>query len=131
MAAGVVLEPLVVVLLLFGGTWINRTIESSLTRIHPRRRSADYARAASPESVESGYTSPTPKDGLMSSRYRSSSPGTRENRSRKRQIVIFGLTAFVVTPDTTVFRDRLLSRLLQKLPFLVECWYWALVYWVS
>jgi hypothetical protein len=23
-----------------------------------------------------------------------------------------------------------LSRLLQKFPFLVEAWYWALIYWV-
>lgn len=131
MGAGVILEPLVVVLLLFGGTWVNRVTDSSLARIHTRRRSADYARAASPGSVESGYTSPTPKDGLLSPRCRSSSPAIREDRWRKRQIRIFGLSAFVITPDTAVFRDRLLSRLLQRLPFLVECWYWALVYWVS
>ncbi|KAG7293973.1 hypothetical protein NEMBOFW57_004034 [Staphylotrichum longicolle] len=27
-------------------------------------------------------------------------------------------------------KNRLLSRVLQKLPFLVEVWYWALIYWV-
>ena len=25
---------------------------------------------------------------------------------------------------------RLLSRLLRRFPFLVEAWYWALIYWV-
>jgi hypothetical protein len=36
----------------------------------------------------------------------------------------------VASPNTAVFSDRLLSRLLRRLPFLVECWYWALIYWV-
>jgi hypothetical protein len=48
----------------------------------------------------------------------------------KRHVGILGLSFPVSTPDTVVFQDRLLSRLLRKLPFLAECWYWALVYWV-
>lgn len=36
----------------------------------------------------------------------------------------------VTSPNTEVFKDRLLSRLLRKFPFLVEAWYWALIYWV-
>jgi hypothetical protein len=48
---------------------------------------------------------------------------------RKRQIRILSCTFEVKSPDTAVFQDRLLSRLLRKFPFLVECWYWALVYW--
>lgn len=35
----------------------------------------------------------------------------------------------MTSPNTVVFEDRFLSRLLRKLPFLVENWYWALVYW--
>lgn len=131
MGVGVVLEPLVVIVLLFGGTWINRVTESSLSSIHKRQRPTEYARAASPDSIESGYTSRTPKDGLMSPRRRSIASETPDNRWRKRQIGIFGLSSLVVTPDTVAFQDRLLSRLLRRLPFLVECWYWALVYWVS
>ncbi|CAK7207129.1 hypothetical protein SEUCBS139899_009937 [Sporothrix eucalyptigena] len=36
----------------------------------------------------------------------------------------------VWSPNTEVFKDRLLSRVLRKFPFLVEAWYWALIYWV-
>jgi hypothetical protein len=37
----------------------------------------------------------------------------------------------VMSPNTRRFKDYFLSRLLQKFPFLVEAWYWALIYWVS
>src|SRR4051794_24572554 len=106
MGAGLVLEPLVVVILLFGGAWINRATESSLARVHPHRRSAEYPRAASPGAIESGYASSTPKVELTNPQYRSRPPETSEIRWRKRQIGIFGLSALVVTPDTTVFRGR-------------------------
>ncbi|KAL1890456.1 hypothetical protein Sste5346_008285 [Sporothrix stenoceras] len=36
----------------------------------------------------------------------------------------------VASPNTEIFKDRLLSRVLRKFPFLVEAWYWALIYWV-
>lgn len=129
MGAGAILEPLVVVVLLFGGTWINRITSSVLSHSHPRRRSSDYARGTSPDSLESGYSSPTAKDGLLSPRCRS--PEILEKSWHKRHVGIFGLSFCVTTPATEVFQGRLLSRLLRKLPFLVECWYWALVYWVS
>lgn len=131
MGAGVVLEPLVVIVLLFGGTWINRVTDSALPRNHTRRRSPDYVRVTSPDSLESGYTSPTPKDGLLSSRCTSPPVEILDDQWRKRHIAVFGLSYCVSSPNTALFQDRLLSRLLRKLPFLVECWYWALVYWVS
>jgi len=127
MGVGVILEPLVVVVLLFGGTWINR-VTASVSHNHTRRRSSDYVRVTSPDSLESGSSSPTPKDGLLSPRCRS--PELLEGW-HKRHVGVFGLSFSVTTPTTDVFQDRLLSRLLRKLPFLVECWYWALVYWVS
>jgi hypothetical protein len=127
MGDGVILEPLVVIVLLFGGTWINRATASAVSHSHTRRRSSDYLRADSPDSLESGYSSPTPKDDLLSPRYRL--PEILEGW-HKRYIGAFGLSFPVTTPTTVVFQDRLLSRLLRKLPFLVECWYWALVYWV-
>ena len=37
----------------------------------------------------------------------------------------------VMSPNTKRFQDYFLSRLLKKFPFLVEAWYWALIYWVS
>jgi hypothetical protein len=36
----------------------------------------------------------------------------------------------IVSPNTRQFQDYFLSRLLKKFPFLVEAWYWALIYWV-
>ena len=36
-----------------------------------------------------------------------------------------------MSPNTKRFQDYFLSRLLKKFPFLVEAWYWALIYWVS
>lgn len=131
MGASVILEPLVVIVLLFGGTWINRITSSAVphSHTHTRQRSSDYVRETSPDSLESGYSSPTPKDGLLSPRSRSSE--IFEESWHKRRVGIFGLSFCVTTPATEVFQGRLLSRLLRKLPFLVECWYWALVYWVS
>jgi len=130
MGAGAILEPLVVIVLLFGGTWINRRTNLSIAR-HTCRKSSEYVRSGSPDSLESGYVSPTPKDGLLSPRSDSPSLQLSDDRWRTRQIGIFRLSCRVTSPNTAVFHDRLLSRLLQKLPFLAECWYWALVYWVS
>ncbi|KAJ6086888.1 hypothetical protein N7467_005802 [Penicillium canescens] len=128
MGVGAVLEPLVVIILLFGGTWINRTTGTNAHRHYARRKSADLVRAASPDSLESGYSSPTTKDGLLTPRSRSPLHQIPDGW-HKRQVGMLGLTLEVSSPNTAIFQDRLLSRLLRKLPFLVECWYWALVYW--
>lgn len=53
-----------------------------------------------------------------------------EPKWRKREIRFLGLRKEVVSPNTRRFEDYFLSRLLQKFPFLVEAWYWALIYWV-
>lgn len=131
MGVGAILEPLVVIVLLFGGTWINRRTKALTLRTQARRKSSGYTRSDSPDSLESGYTTPTPKDGLLSPRASSPVPSLVDERWRTRQLGIWGLSCRVTSPNTVVFQDRLLSRLLQKLPFLAECWYWALVYWVS
>ncbi|CAG8079964.1 unnamed protein product [Penicillium olsonii] len=120
MGVGAILEPLVVLVLLFGGTWINRVVSPS----NPRRNS-NLPRAASSDSLESGFSTST-KDGLLGSR--SPSPLPAENW-HKRQVSLLGVNWEVTSPNTAVFQDRLLSRVLRKFPFLVECWYWALVYW--
>lgn len=123
-----------VIVLLFGGTWINRSAgsfsSSSLGR-RSRRRSGAWPRDGSPDSVESGISSPTAKDGLLP--HRSTSPSLlqpEQSSWHQRQIGLFCWSVEVTSPNTLVFQDRFLSRLLRKLPFLAECWYWALVYWV-
>ena len=55
---------------------------------------------------------------------------SQESRWRTRELRVFGCTRTVRTPNTAVFRNRFLSRLLRRFPFLVEAWYWALIYWV-
>ncbi|KAF3391520.1 hypothetical protein F1880_007624 [Penicillium rolfsii] len=129
MGAGAILEPLTVIVLLFGGTWINRVTNTTYSRTYIRRQSSEYVRADARDSLESGCASPTSKDGLLSARSCSPLPQTPDDRWHKRQLTILGLSWTVSSPNTEVFRDRLLSRLLRKLPFLAECWYWALVYW--
>jgi hypothetical protein len=132
MGVGAILEPLVVIVLLFGGTWINRTVGSFPSARSARRKSSDRYRGASPDYVESGLSSPTAKDGLLSSR--SLSPTSSlfgQETWRKRSFGILSWTWEVTSPNNAVFQDRLLSRLLRKFPFLAECWYWALVYWVG
>jgi len=138
MGAGAFLEPLVVVGLLAGGTWINResNINVSISRKPQWSQHEDYSesRADSLDNGESGLQTPIDTDSLLhSARSRSTSPSLlagQEPKWRTREIGLFGFKRNITSPNTRVFQGRLLSRLLQKLPFLVECWYWALVYWI-
>ncbi|PSN66059.1 integral membrane protein [Corynespora cassiicola Philippines] len=128
MGAGAFIEPLVVVTLLFGGTWINRNTDY---RIFDRRRSPNRSpRSFSPDSIGSGHSSPRSSSSLLD---RASSPSLltpQEPKWRKRELQIFGFRKEVVSPNTRRFQGYFLSRLLKKFPFLVEAWYWALIYWV-
>lgn len=134
MGVGAFAEPLVVITLLFGGAWFNRTLgqDSVVSKLaayspldHARKRSDDISRWNS----DSDFSDRRPSVDW------SSSSGTlsplEQPRFRNRKIRMFRYERVVTTPNTTVFKDRLLSRLLQKFPFLVEAWYWALIYWVS
>lgn len=125
MGVGAVLEPLAVIILLFGGTWVNRVVNPSRLS---SRRNLSLPRVDSSDSLESGYSSPSTKDGLLGSRSHSPLP---EDGWHKRQVGLLWFKFEVTSPNTIKFQDRLLSRVLRKFPFLVECWYWALVYWVS
>lgn len=135
MGFGAFAEPLVVVTLLFGGAYFNRTtaaddVTSKLADYTPlenaRKRSDDYS---SPRRSESESSDDPPSVDW------SSSSGTlsplEQSRWRNRRVKAFRYERMVSTPNTVIFKDRLLSRVLQKLPFLVEAWYWALIYWVS
>lgn len=130
MGLGAILEPLVVVVLLFGGTWINRSRGAGRRRW---RKDIYPSRSSSPDSFESSRSMILPDEDDPLCAPRSWSPSLLplpEERWRKRQLRFLSFGVDVTTPNTAAFQDRLLSRLLQKLPFLVECWYWALVYWV-
>ena len=127
---GAVAEPLVVIILLFGGTWINRDSNPGL-----KRRPRDVRRV-SEDDVEGGRGwRHRETDSLIEEEAdsRSSSPSLlpdQEPEYRLRTIGAWGIKREVVTPNTRRFKGYFLSRLLEKFPFLVECWYWALIYWV-
>ncbi|KAF5352055.1 hypothetical protein D9758_009397 [Tetrapyrgos nigripes] len=116
MGAGAFIEPLVVISLLVGGTLVNKE----------RRPAPDPAY----DPIKSGGSSP--RDGLFSpsSQSRSPSPEYPTEGRRTRTIRVVGWQKEIHTPNTEQFSNRLLSRLLRKFPFLVEVWYWALIYWV-
>ncbi|KAK5993700.1 hypothetical protein PT974_07136 [Cladobotryum mycophilum] len=139
MTVGAFLEPLVVVSLLFGGAWFNRNKDYDFwtgsqgwtdERILKKRDDIDGR-------LESEYNEPSQKAGHWSSASSSSSgsspalaPYNVTFSTRRRKIRFFGYKRIVSTPNTLVFKDRFLSRVLQKFPFLTEAWYWALIYWV-
>lgn len=130
MGVGAVLEPLIVVTLLLGGAWINRATEYSFAGRNGRRQSeTNDTRDA--ERDRSLYDVPGMR--AVSSKNRSTPPSllpSQENSRRKRELRLFGYSKAVETPNTAVFKNRFLSRVLHKFPFLVEAWYWALIYWV-
>lgn len=138
MGAGAVLEPLTVVFLLFGGAWINRSPDTfSGTRLAlpfvedetdvlepPLARQVDIEEELNVQTRCFTRSKRALSPSLL--------PG-QEDKWREREIRIPGLgyRRMVKTPNTAVFRNRLPSRILHKFPFLVEAWYWALIYWVS
>ncbi|KAI9845837.1 MAG: hypothetical protein M1837_004517 [Sclerophora amabilis] len=132
MGAGGFVEPLVVVLLFVGGTWINRYQGMSLA--DRPRRSFDHFTPGScaPTDSESGGLLGEGEDERRASDHRSPSPSllvSQEPHWRTRELRLWGFKSTVRSPNTTTFRGRALSRLLERFPFLVECWYWLLVYW--
>lgn len=127
MGAGAFVEPLVVVSLLFGGVYVNRNTNYRLFA----KRSSDWKEKAFDERNDDGPESPLSPistDGFLEE---GGLLARSDSTWRKREVSIWRLRFEVTSPNTAVFQDYFLSRLLRKLPFLVECWYWALIYWVS
>ncbi|KAL1958018.1 hypothetical protein VTO42DRAFT_5230 [Malbranchea cinnamomea] len=128
MGAGAFLEPLVVVVLLAGGAWINR--ETDVVRSYSRRNGAPYDDRDEEDGVfEDSRDADIQVPAVPSRAHSPSLINTPEERWRKRNIGCWRWRTQVETPNTAIFRNRPVSRLLHKFPFLVECWYWALVYW--
>jgi hypothetical protein len=123
MGAGAYLEPLAVVTLLFGGAWINRARDNDYSSRAVRWRPVEGE-------MKEQFNFPEAK---TSGGKRALSPSllpSQESAWRQRDLALLKYRGVVETPNTAVFRNRLLSRLLRKFPFLVEAWYWALIYWV-
>jgi hypothetical protein len=127
MTLGAILEPAVVVTLLFGGAYFNRN--------------QDYDFWAGKAGWAGDRSLKRDDDAKLTDDYSSSSPGWSPGGSpsllpreqptrRRRKVEIFRFKRIVSTPNTMVLKDRFLSRVLQKFPFLTEAWYWFLIYWV-
>ena len=134
MGAGAYLEPLTVIVLLFGGAWINRAPDYTFSVKRSRWRENPFKDAsASLDSTKGGDFKGAEAQALFAES-RSLSPSlltAQTSPKRTRVVRILNWSKEVTTPNTAVFQNRLLSRLLHKFPFLVEAWYWALIYWVS
>ena len=147
MAIGAFLEPLIVVSLLGGGTLINRETTTGFNSNRSSRWNSPHASSPAPRVRKSDDEDPARSEedvaGLGSWAYNdrandrstmasfNSDDETVHDPSRQmRTLRFWNWRRNVITPNTEVFKDRLLSRVLRKFPFLVEAWYWALIYWV-
>lgn len=115
MSLGAVLEPLLVVGLLGTGVWLNRVPEARV-----------FGKDDSKETTVVEWVPLLDEEGQ-----RLLDEDTAPIPShRQHQLRLGHLIRTVQTPNTAVHKNRLCSRVLRKFPFLVEVWYWALIYWV-
>jgi hypothetical protein len=147
MAIGAVLEPLIIVSLLAGGTLVNR----DQTRANPPSNSSsrrpdpwqdiEYA-IGNDRSPERSTVEEKARNNRSRSSTASSSAtvwhdvedgkdsGFGTSPYRVRTLRFWKWACDVTSPNTEVHKDRFLSRVLRRFPFFVEVWYWALIYWV-
>ncbi|KAK2050094.1 integral membrane protein [Colletotrichum somersetense] len=136
MGIGAVAEPLVVITLLFGGTFFNRNTGGGNAHDNLGWKGGldvDDVEHKRSDERRSGVSTPDSEESLLSVGAWSSSSTLAPHEEpplRTRRVKFFGYQRLVTTPNTRVYKDRLLSRVLRKFPFLVEAWYWALLYWV-
>jgi hypothetical protein len=132
MGVGAFLEPLVVVGLLFGGTYINRDSSYKFTwKAQPRQHAPKVV--LDEEELPTSPASWATEDPLLSASQMSSPsllPVDIESKWRTREFELWGFKRKVTSPNSRVFKDRWFSRVIQKFPFLQEAFYWALIYWV-
>lgn len=102
-------EPSLGTLIIFLGAWINRDFTTPVDR-YAHERLSDIERSERPVTKIEPVV------------------WNRQDRWRQREISVFGFRKVLNTPNTAVFQNRLLSRLLLRFPFLVEIVYWGLIY---
>jgi len=129
---GAVLEPAIVVGLLFGGTWINRNKNYNFawrekSRTHAPELSIDEKR------IPGSPRSWTTDDALLQEKSSPDllSPNNPHSKWRTRELKLLGFRKTILTPNSRAFEDTRLSRVVKKLPFAQEVWYWGLIYWVG
>ncbi|KAK1830183.1 PAP2 superfamily-domain-containing protein [Podospora conica] len=138
MAVGAFLEPAIIVSLLTGGTLVNRDKSRAHFTSSSRRpapwQDLEYATGGdSPVGEAEEGKELVSRSSSTSTIWHDTSDGNTalpSSRWRERKLKFFGWEHTVTTPNTEVHKDRFLSRVLRRYPFLVEVWYWALIYWV-
>lgn len=133
MGAGAYLEPLAVIILLFGGAWINRAPDYTFSIKRSRWQKDVFETASISPDLSNAEDFADKEAEALFAKSRSLSPSLLTAQTtawRMRGVKILKWRKEIATPNTAVFQNRLLSRLLHKFPFLVEAWYWALIYWV-
>lgn len=118
---GVVVEPLVVIALLFAGTWINRDFDPGRNR---RRR--DVRRVSNDVDLGKAKRAGSSNADEQLGDLRSSSPSLlagQEPNWRTRRIGIWGFEREVITPNTRRFKGYFLSNTTAEVPIPcgVEC----------
>ena len=132
MGLGAFIEPLVVITLLFGGAWLTRNTSYTLfPRSQPSLSSAEKSLLSRNGSLDSIDVDMAELGLLSETSISSKLLSVSEPTWRKRTVGVLCWKTQVTSPNTQVFKYYFLSRVLVKFPFLVEAWYWALVYWVS
>lgn len=127
MGVGTFLEPLIVATLLLGGAYFNRDKDYNILKGKTTLGDKSYKRS------DDVFADRQSSDSLLSGSSGHGSPKLaplEQPNLRRRKLQILSFKRIVSTPNTLVFEDRLLSRYLQKFPFLVEVWYWLLLYWI-
>lgn len=137
MGIGAFAEPLIVVGLLAGGTLFNQDKSQTVRgRTWHKLENLDDDDVTGEFGAEPGSDetmSPEQRESLSESSSATlleSMDDAHDAHWRTRTLRLWRWQKTVVTPNTRVFENRLLSRVLRRFPFLVETWYWALIYWV-
>ena len=125
------LEPALIVCLLLGGTVANRRRGCGRSRIRLGSPRDDHSipsleDALSSEDEDSVYAN----DAAAPSSIFSTTSLEDRQRWRRRNIGILGWKRSIATPETRQYRGYFMSRMIYRYPFLIEAWYWFLIYWV-
>ena len=125
------LEPALIVFLLLGGTVANRRRRCSYSRIHFGTPKDDQSISSFEDGLSSDDEGSVYANDNAVPSCVFSITGLRDKQSwRTRNIGIFGWKRSIATPDTWQYRGCFMSRMLYRYPFLIEAWYWFLIYWV-
>ena len=131
MGIGGFVEPAIVLSLLCGGTWVNRRRKYHQEPDRWSEKDVHNRQDLSPSRLESCPLTYDSENETRAAAGPFQLDANSQARWRKREIRLFGLRRSVLSLNTKPFGNRLLSRLLFRFPFLVEVWYWALIYWVG